>query len=42
MKELLNATVVNKPTMAAINCPTPCMLKTAAIIAPRHLVGANL
>ncbi len=28
--------------MAAANCPRPCMEKTAAIMAPRQRVGANL
>lgn len=37
----LNAVVVINATAAAANWPIPCMENTAAIIAPRHLVGAN-
>jgi hypothetical protein len=41
-KAPLKDAVVIKATTAAANCPVPCMEKTAAIMAPRHLVGANL
>jgi hypothetical protein len=34
--------VVIKATIAAANWPAPCIEKTAAIIAPRQRVGANL
>jgi hypothetical protein len=29
------------PTIAPVNIPSPCIEKTAAIIAPRYLVFAN-
>ena len=35
-------TAVIRATTAAMSCPIPCMEKTAAIMPPRHLVGANL
>ena len=42
MKVFLKATVVIKATIAAVSCPRPCIEKTAEVMAPRHLVGANL
>ena len=42
MKEFLNPMVVMRATRAAASWPAPCILKTAAIMAPRQRVGANL
>jgi hypothetical protein len=42
MKESLKQTVTIRATRAAMNWPMPCIENTAAIIAPRHRVGANL
>lgn len=40
-RDSLNPTVTIKAMMAAVNCPIPCIAKTAFIIAPLHLVVAN-
>src|SRR5947209_3822199 len=41
-RDSLKPAVTTKATMAAANCPMPCMANTEPIIAPRHFVVANL
>src|SRR5579862_1774227 len=41
-REPLKVSVTVRATRAAANCPKPCMANTEPIMAPRHLVVANL
>lgn len=40
-KDSLKPAVTIRAIMAAVNCPIPCIAKTAFIMAPLHLVVAN-
>jgi hypothetical protein len=41
IRDFSNPAVTINAIMAAVNCPKPCMAKTAFIMAPLHFVLAN-